>query len=223
MLLLLASTTACLPPPTPSPETCEKLPCVRKCCLLLHGLNLENRSCVEAAVHPMLAPFRPGGHAEDHFTFLYGLPSCRDGRFIRKPLEDPEDIFEVSLDGSLFFPSNRLVVNVSSYCIDVILNLGIITAVQCSEAAGTPSPITIPSSLSPWEVIQPVCLLLSVPFMAATVLLYCFVPRRRKLHAWSVMSHVSSLAVGMTVLGINQLFTMYLSQSVCVSAGTLSQ
>lgn len=62
-------------------------------------------------------------------------------------------------------------------------------------------------------------LLISVPFLAATFIIFMFIPDLRDTHGKCLSCHVACLAIGYIALAVVQLTGEELSHNVCVTLG----
>lgn len=69
------------------------------------------------------------------------------------------------------------------------------------------------------DFFYPAVLLLSVVFLAATLLAYCLAPEMRNLHGQCLAAHAACFLVGDLGLVANYLFTQYVSHEACYAIG----
>ncbi|KAG8237624.1 hypothetical protein J437_LFUL017874 [Ladona fulva] len=66
--------------------------------------------------------------------------------------------------------------------------------------------------------MYPVGMLVSIPFLLVTFLVYALIPELRNLHGKSLMCHVSSLLMAYTFLAVVQLGGTSLNDATCIAS-----
>ncbi|XP_012254974.2 G-protein coupled receptor Mth2-like isoform X4 [Athalia rosae] len=189
--------------------------CLRKCCP--KGKILKNASCVDSPdtrVLPdlMLPPanlalgIREIARFEDHFYILTNK-ICPNNVFILEPDKYPED--EFVLDGEGVLRTSELVLPPQRYCLDWQASSDEIRVLVCfvEEEAVVPSTLEMK--------MYPVGMILSIPFMAATFLVYAIIPELRNLYGKTLMCYVACLVNAYSFLAVLQLVDV--DQNTCIS------
>jgi hypothetical protein len=195
---------------------CELRNCIRKCCPEGQTLTAEVK-CVDSN-STLLHPFSPQFIDEnanksvknvDVYT-IYGNP-CQHGGYRL----DEDDQFTLSPTGVLYVPAEGNF-TVTEYCIEAFEDAKKISPLLCftDEEEEEENPET--------HVMYAVGMIVSVPFLFATFLVYAMVPELRNLHGKSLMCHVSSLLTAYSFLSIVQLGSTLLSTEFCIFCGKCS-
>nr|CAD7440899.1 unnamed protein product [Timema bartmani] len=127
-------------------------------------------------------------------------------RFRLEPHYEDTDEFHVLRNGSLsvpyLYPDYYLTPH--NYCLEtfyiVELKGEIVLPLVCFEESST---VEEPFSLH--LILYPMGLLISVPFLVSTMLVYCLIPQLRDLHGKTLSCHVMCLAAAYVLLAIVQL------------------
>jgi hypothetical protein len=192
---------------------CKLRNCIRKCCPEGQTL-LEDGTCVDSN-STLLHPFSPQFTDENNKSvtnidvfILYGNP-CQSGVY---RLDDESDVFALSPTGVLYVPAEGNF-TVAEYCIEAFENPEKILPLLCF----TDDEVMEMEQGS--EMMYAVGMIISVPFLFATFLVYAMIPELRNLHGKSLMCHVSSLFTAYFFLAIVQLGSTSLSNAFCVFCG----
>jgi hypothetical protein len=197
---------------------CKLKNCVRKCCPEGQTL-LEDGTCADSN-STLLHPFSPHFTDENNETVtnvdvytLYGNP-CQSDVF---RLDDESDEFTLSPTGVLNVPEEGNF-TAAEYCMEAFENPEKILPLLCfteeeefvEEEQGT-------------GTMYAVGMIISVPFLFATFLVYAMIQELRNLHGKSLMCHVSSLLTAYFFLAIVQLGSTSISNAFCVLCGKYFQ
>lgn len=173
--------------------------CINKCCGRTQAFL--NRSC-ENTDSDTVNPFSPTVYkgrvptnvtASEHFYYFYRRP-CNDSYGV-DPSSSTEELFiqengtlyEVAQGGSQWHPSSRYCVDMSIYNNSVASSL--VAAVCYPDSVSSDDNYTL-------YIAYAVGLLLSVPFLLATFLVYAMIPELRNLHGMCLMAYCAGLIVG---------------------------
>ncbi|XP_069704986.1 G-protein coupled receptor Mth2-like [Periplaneta americana] len=189
-------------------------PCVSKCCPPGESLG-ENKICEPSDLNFAVKFFGEDNFTETGLNFVIGNP-CEYGRYRLEPHYDSNDEFHVLRNGSLrapyLFPYPLLP---REFCLEVFLDEDMdqedVMPLVCFK-----EPFAPPSRPLQY-ILYPIGLLISVPFLIVTMLVYCLIPELRDLHGKALSCHVMCLAVAYVFLATVQLVGDTLQQDLCVS------
>ncbi|KAJ2948974.1 hypothetical protein O0L34_g5914 [Tuta absoluta] len=206
-------------------EEVKKLPVVPKCCP--SGMNLthtiENGKSKWVCSRSALT-FQPIFHqANDTHIFSYdsnlfetivGNP-CKYDRYRLNPHRNSHDEFYLLVNGSLFVPyGSPYLLGTKDYCMETFWNE--------SYPAGLTLPLICFQSIdddvnksSTTLVLYATGLIISVPFLLATVCVYLFIRELRDTHGKALACHCMCLAVAFCCLAITQLAGDEFSSTAC--------
>jgi len=195
--------------------------CIRKCCPEGHTFTPE-KECVPSNLN-LLHPFAPQFIDEDtskpvtnvNVYRLYG-PPCSDG-YLLDPQESIEDQFSLLLSGILSAPAEGNF-TVAEYCIEAFEEQEAVLPYLCFQEESY-GPATQGTEI---HLLYPIGLIISVPFLFATFLVYAVISELRNLHGKCLMCHVSSLLTAYVFLAVIQLGGFRLSHEFCLSCGKCS-
>lgn len=198
---------------------CLLTSCVRKCCPE-NQTTTEDGMCVDSN-SSLLYPFSPQFVDEDvnstvkdlDIYTLYGNP-CEYGSFRLDPVRDGGDEFFLFRSGVLSVPDLGNF-TVADYCIEAFEGPNEILPLICFPPEDTPEE----DSDADIYMMYPIGLIISVPFLFATFLVYAVIPELRNLHGKSLMCHVSSLFTAYAFLVVVQLGSSHLSTEFCIFCG----
>jgi hypothetical protein len=178
--------------------------CYLKCCPRGKELSIEE-SCVSSG----RGWERQGGLVE-----AVGMPNCREEMYLLEPWSEPVDNFTLTPGGGLLVEGGSRTLQPGSFCLDLLT-----TAPEHSPVAALclpPSESHPPLSLI--FSVYPIGMIVSLPFLLATLLVYASLPELRNLHGKNLMSQVSALILGYSALTLVQLLPD-LPSPLCFSLG----
>lgn len=149
-------------------------------------------------------------HDSDKFHVHYGKPQCN--RLLWSPHVNSEESFQVSEDGRLLSNSTSDVPR-GLFCIEILPNSSFqYMAVVCllkeqEQPVGGLHEFTLGA------------LIISIPFLFTTFLVYALTDKLRDLHGKCLICHVLSLLMAYTSIIIVQLKTAEVHINVCVILG----
>ncbi|GAB0093376.1 G-protein coupled receptor Mth [Sergentomyia squamirostris] len=146
----------------------------------------------------------PDVNIKDTFEIVYGAPNCQ--MYELMPEESQEEEYFLWENGSIGTDGSGTF-NLSSYCI-----------YPAFDENGTTVLVCIPEENEPKFLYYPIGMLLSVPFLVITFLVYAIIPELRNLHGKSLMCYVFGLTVGYVFLSVIHL-QVPLSPFGCVFMG----
>jgi hypothetical protein len=195
--------------------------CIRKCCPEGHTLTSE-QECVPSNLN-LLHPFAPLFIDEDtnkpvtnvDVHRLYGNP-CSDGGYLLDPQANIEDRFSLLLSGILSAPAEGNF-TVAEYCIEAFEEQKAVLPLLCFQEESYPA-----TQGTEIHLLYPIGLIMSMPFLFATLFVYVAISKLRNLHGKCLMCHVSSLLTAYVFLAIIQLGGIRLSHEFCLSCGKYS-
>jgi len=196
--------------------------CVRKCCPEGHTLTSE-QECVPSNLN-LLHPFAPLFIDEDtnkpvtnvDVHRLYGNP-CSDGGYLLDPQANIEDRFSLLLSGILSAPAEGNF-TVAEYCIEAFEEQEAVLPLLCFQEESY-DPATQGTEIN---LLYPIGLIISMPFLFATFLVYAVISKLRNLHGKCLMCHVSSLLTAYVFLAVIQLGGFRLSREFCLSCAFIT-
>jgi hypothetical protein len=194
--------------------------CIRKCCPDGHTLRKE-KGCVPSNL-TLLHPFAPQFIDDTNKSvtnvdvhILYGEPCPRRG-YLLDPEEDEEDQFSLLPSGKLIAPREGNF-TVANYCIEAFEQQEAILPLLCiKEETSSVTPDTA------IHLLYPIGLIISIPFLFATLFVYAVISELRNLHGKSLMCHVSSLLTAYAFLAVVQLDRDQMPSEFCVYSGKCS-
>ncbi|KAK7872659.1 hypothetical protein R5R35_002654 [Gryllus longicercus] len=140
---------------------------------------------------------------------------CAQGYYRLEPGKYEEDRFRVDDAGRLLFGEGRDPVEPSDFCLGTVVlsdNETEDTALVCFHPMEdwTPYPRTR-------NLVNGVCLSVSVAFLVITLLVYAALPELHDLDGRVIMSYLASLAIADLVLAVLQFHGHHLSHVACVT------
>ncbi|KAJ8731259.1 hypothetical protein PYW07_004423 [Mythimna separata] len=171
--------------------------CLHRCCK--RGSAFFNGSCSEtnsSAINPFSPPVYNGRvassvAAHERFFYLYQRP-CDDSYLVDSGvageelfLQENGTIYEVTPGGQMWHPA-------MTYCVEMMFNENfseprLVAGICFQDIETDDSPILYTA--------YAVGLILSVPFLLATFLIYAFIPELRNLHGMCLMAYCGGLVV----------------------------
>lgn len=200
---------------------CALKPCIRKCCSEDEFIVSEPNVTSHCEKNPRPSAFDNftlpvyknstvfANVSQKHFRILYG-DVCDYGKFLLMPLMNPDDRSYLLTDGRVLLSGSFL--DASEYCLESIDGLDGIQTLVCF-------PPTEDSETRAVFTFYPVGMLLSIPFLFGTFVVYAVISDLRNLHGKSLMCHVFSLLSAYVVLTVVQLGRDAVSASWCFGLG----
>lgn len=159
-----------------------------------------------------------GMYEKDHFRLVYGQLKCPNGTIFRMNPElknNTEDDFLVSKDGWLSNELKTIKIPPGKFCLEQFSDSKYrISTNWCDEGK---LPENLESDFSQFLIM--IGVLLSLPFLLITFLVYALIRELRNLHGKSLMCHVASLLVAYTSLMINKTSTNKINGDGCLALG----
>ncbi|XP_036217337.2 G-protein coupled receptor Mth2-like [Bactrocera oleae] len=151
-------------------------------------------------------------HVVNEFVVQQGLP-CDLGYMLMPHLRE-EHQWELFENGSLLRVGDRLLISRRDYCLTAypVGNRFVINPMNCD--AGQKSSANI--------MLNTIIMLISLPFLYATILIFWLIPGLRNLHTKCLLSYLFSLAIGNTmIIAINLRKSDY-DKAVCAAMGFIT-
>ncbi|OXU30942.1 hypothetical protein TSAR_002780 [Trichomalopsis sarcophagae] len=183
---------------------CRTRGCLPLCCSHDSCMGPVNRS-TEAEFFPVHSPesmqVDPDFQVSQYWQFAWN--PCHGGdRYILTP-ENPDpdfkdDKFQLLSNGSMYQPTIKHLRNYTDFCVDYMNNT--YRMVVCFDEGDTPAP-----SIENIHSIFPTGMLISVPFLIATFVVYMLIPELRNIHGQTLCAYVFSLIVAYIALSTLQI------------------
>ncbi|XP_077292898.1 G-protein coupled receptor Mth2-like [Arctopsyche grandis] len=209
---------------------CMVKPCIRKCCGL--GEAFEEGSCNKTE-DPMANYFNPPIYnntdllmANDSFGLVFSS-TCDSGQtIILNPFLNREDEFFLQLDSnaSIILSHEMSNFSVMDYCIEAWT-----TEPSQSNSSNWTTQylpmVCLPPEEEEENIEEPfyfllsVGMIISIPFLIATLSVYAMIPKLQNLHGKSLMGYVSGLLVGYTFMSIIRIHGSNMESTIalCIS------
>lgn len=206
-------------------ETCDDGSCIQLCCPL--GERLIKESCVAGEHDDRLSPNLHGyarsdllrnedtAHDGRVFRVVVYDPCQENGRYLLNPDDYPDDEYVLFNNGTLYRPYQNEFVR--SYCLAVVHPVKYVVAVCFKNTSKT---IAEERSLNSIPIYKPIGLVISLPFLLITFLVYSILPELGNIHGCTLRGYISTLFVAYMSLAVLQLTSTQLSKSVCIALGT---
>jgi len=186
-------------------EACDNVTCIQLCCPFGNRLTIQGQ-CV-AGWGNYSFPAMHGNDFEDK-KFDKLLLTVRDPCIVqgfgRRLLNANEYLFLVN--GSLSHLNPKTLILPTSYCL-AILNRNIYDVIVCT------SQIKLPVYIS-------ACLLISLPFLLLTFVVYSILPELQNMHGYTLRAHVASLFITYAIMYVGQQISGLATKSYCIPLGT---
>ncbi|XP_060842363.1 G-protein coupled receptor Mth2-like isoform X2 [Rhopalosiphum padi] len=195
--------------------TCETGTCIRKCCE--PNAAYVNSRCTPLNASDHVAEFKVPTFVNEHgtvdvyemglFHIVYGKLTCF-GKYKLDPSKDKSHNFQVNNAGFLLSESAN--VGPDQFCLEQFSELNYqILAVVCS-------PKQLAGQTQERNVFNTIGMILSLPFLFSTFLVYALIKDLQTLHGKSLMCHVVTLLVAYTSLIVVQLITENGDKTWCI-------
>ncbi|RLU16797.1 hypothetical protein DMN91_010865 [Ooceraea biroi] len=201
--------------------TCSNSTCIQLCCPL--GKRLIKERCIAGKSDnysfPGLYEYTTSNLLQDEdttldqvFSLIVYDPCQGNERYLLNPDDYPDDEYIFFINGSLYQPHYNEFIESTSYCLAVVHRDKYEVAVcfaNMTETSEEQSSDGIPI---------PFGLIVSLPFLLATFVVYSVLPELRNMHGYTLRGYVSSLFVAYMILAVLQLTPSdKISKSVCIA------
>ncbi|KAL0272568.1 UNVERIFIED_CONTAM: hypothetical protein PYX00_005488 [Menopon gallinae] len=194
----------------------HNLPCVPKCCDIYESYNNE-RECATSEDYffpnfvdcPNMTEHFREISLEQRYEYFIGDP-CIKQKYLLDVDEFPEDEHYLYSNGSLWY-GNRLL-TMEEFCVESV--------------NGTPRVFVCFESQIQAEykfLLYPIGLLISIPLLVLTAVIYLGIERFRDVQGKSLACHVMCLATAYFFLSLVQLASQELDGDVCIAAAFIIQ
>ncbi|XP_066587468.1 probable G-protein coupled receptor Mth-like 6 [Prorops nasuta] len=181
-------------------------PCVRRCCqegelLKIVKDDTDKVSCISKAVsmqlrlkEEQLSPeIRSPGTLEKNFIFLRSNACFSNMRYRLEPESFPEDKFILQSNGTLLIQNFTTILPQWLYCMDWQETFDQVVIAVCLEPQlESPDP----------ENMKPIGMIVSIPFLLATFLVYAIIPELRNLYGKTFMCYILCLIIAYCIIAI---------------------
>ncbi|KAK7869811.1 hypothetical protein R5R35_008034 [Gryllus longicercus] len=189
------------------------LPCVSKCCPR-GQVFMADKQCHDSNLLLevyFLNNTEPAPHGT--FAIAYGDP-CTNDKYVLVPEEEAQDAFELLADGTLHVPGTQPApFPREQYCMETWMDADANTTATLTFLCFPVSKAEQGSQLH--RIFYPLGLLVSVPFLLATVCVYQWIRELRDLHGRALCCYAGCMAVAYLALAIVQLSGQGLGQTPC--------
>lgn len=188
-------------------------PCVVKCCPLGESTGTTSMVC-EPTTLKFKVPFfdqentRNATDDGEGYNYVIGNP-CKYGRYRLESRKYSMDEFRIMRNGTMWVRSLNFL-EPDDYCLDVFQEPNMEDEVMPLVCFTDPPPKALP------YILYPIGLLISVPFLIFTMLVYSLIRELRDLHGKSLTCYVMCLTVGYIFLAVVQLSGDILNQKLCI-------
>lgn len=209
-------------------EICDNIICIPLCCPL--GDRLIEEKCITGKGNypfPDVYSYITSDSLQKEdkkldklFKLVVYDPCQQTGRFLLNPddPEHPNDEYMFLTNGSLYQPHHVDFIPSTSYCLAVV-HLDKFEVTVCFETMNETFDNEISNVNHPLGI--PVGLIVSLPFLLATFVVYSILPELMSMHGYTLRGYVASLFVAYTILVVLQLTQQNaIAYSVCITLGT---
>lgn len=199
---------------------CDNVICIQLCCPL--GDRLIGEKCIAGKgnypfpdVYSYITsdlPQREGKKLDELFQLVVHDPCQETERFLLNPDDYPDDEYMFLTNGSLYQPHHEEFIQSTSYCLAVVHRDKFEVTICFDE--------TMNETISDVNHLTgtPVGLIVSLPFLLATFVVYSILPELWNMHGYTLRGYVGSLFVAYMVLVVLQLTQPdAIEYSVCIT------
>lgn len=192
--------------------------CIPLCCP--YGNRMTNEKCIETNNTYRFPPL----YNSNNLTLIDETPDYR--RYFHLSVKDPcigwqryklspeeyfEDEFMILDNGSVYKYNKNELFRETDYCLGIILST-VFDVIICYK-----DDIEINVN----KVLYPIGMIVSVPFLFATFIVYCLLPELKNLHGYTLRAHIASLLIAyVTLSSVNVIPQEHISNSLCIIFGT---
>ncbi|XP_014486102.1 PREDICTED: G-protein coupled receptor Mth2-like isoform X1 [Dinoponera quadriceps] len=153
-----------------------------------------------------------GRKVDDIFELVVKDPCKPVGRYLFNTELYPDDEYVILTNGSIYQPRRDSFIDPTTYCFAVVKMNKYELTICFDESSET-------VNITQEETGIPVGMIVSLPFLLLTFIVYCILPELCNMHGYILRAYIGSLFVAYFVLGIFQLVdpNSY-SQLVCIGS-----
>lgn len=161
-------------------------------------------------------------YEKDEFHLIHGKLLCSksNGKYRLVPSQQTTDNFRISEKGWLLNESGSNVAEPGQFCLEQFYEFNFqILPIVCSLPLNKDLNPLINEEEPAIKIIFTVGMILSLPFLFSTFLVYALIRDLRNLHGKSLMCHVATLLVAYTSLIVVQFITNNIDTEYCIILG----
>uniref|UniRef100_A0A336MK75 CSON002753 protein n=1 Tax=Culicoides sonorensis TaxID=179676 RepID=A0A336MK75_CULSO len=179
---------------------CLLKPCIYACCEPKHTTDNKTGTCLPNQYDKLWWDVgMPGEEPKNteitkDFYWKYRKLTCKDKHYL-DPNQYEYDAWWLAQNGSIYVEDDESFLNYDEHCVAVDEQTKTLLVLKCYE----------PMEASSRFRMLGIGMLLSVPFLLVTFIVYAVIPELRNVHGMSLMSYVGGLTVGYTFLATIQI------------------
>uniref|UniRef100_A0A336LUJ7 CSON004731 protein n=1 Tax=Culicoides sonorensis TaxID=179676 RepID=A0A336LUJ7_CULSO len=179
---------------------CLLKPCIYACCEPKHTTDNKTGTCLSNQYDKLWWDVgMPGEEPKNieitkEFYWKYRKLTCKDKHYL-DPNQYEYDAWWLAQNGSIYVADDESFLNYDEHCVAVDEETKTLLVLKCYE----------PMEASSRFRMLGIGMLLSVPFLLVTFIVYAVIPELRNVHGMSLMSYVGGLTVGYTFLATIQI------------------
>ncbi|XP_036338188.1 G-protein coupled receptor Mth2-like isoform X2 [Rhagoletis pomonella] len=149
-------------------------------------------------------------HVLDEFVVQQGIP-CGGG-YMLMPHKYEEDHWELFENGTLLRTSDQVLLSRRDYCLQ---------AYEAEDGKYMLNPMNCPITYEepPTLMLNTIILMISAPFLYATILIYWLIPELWNLHTKCLICYLLSLAIGTTMIVVTNIQNSDYDNVLCAIIG----
>lgn len=154
----------------------------------------------------------------DQFHLVYGRLVCENNlKYRLEPSNRKNDNFRISETGNLLNESGTVIVEPGQFCLEQFSEFDFqIIPIVCDTSSVSPND----EPGSTVNIFYAVGIIISLPFLLLTLIVYALIRELQNLHGKSLMCHVAALLVAYTSLVANQFTTNSVNnEDLCIALG----
>lgn len=171
----------------------------------------------DAGYHPFPEVNGTDKKMEELFQLIV-LNPCPSNGFMLEPEVYVEDEYAILTNGSIYLPHDDRILNWTTYCFAVIKEK--YRLIMCFDKQDDTYEDMFYISLIYDEYIRYASLLMSVPFLLLTFVVYTILPELKNVHGHAIRAYVGSLTVaflGLVLVNLSEAQSL----NSCIALGTV--
>uniref|UniRef100_A0A1B6CNV6 G-protein coupled receptors family 2 profile 2 domain-containing protein n=1 Tax=Clastoptera arizonana TaxID=38151 RepID=A0A1B6CNV6_9HEMI len=201
---------------------------VPKCCAIGETLVEQGESCIRSNL-----TFEPEFWSSENqnsiippeeiqtIDLIIGDP-CLYGKYRLEPELDSGDEYHILQNGSLLLPFLQPgLLGTTEYCLESFNHSGTTMVMPLVCFPPPPPPLTFWQSVV--LIVYPIGLIISIPFLVMTFVVFAFIPELRDAHGKSLSCHVFCLIIAYLSLAFVQIEGHDLPNAICITLAFVIQ
>ncbi|XP_057321002.1 G-protein coupled receptor Mth2-like isoform X6 [Microplitis mediator] len=155
--------------------------------------------------------------SSNRYLYTFVRDPCSDGfKYRLNPKKNKNDEFIFLINSSIYHIKYRDIINNTDYCFGYI-DKYLYSVVLCHKENNNIISSNINSSSSNKNLIASIGMMISLPFLLITLVVYIIISELKNLHGCVLINYITCLFIAYLILSIAQLSNNYINDQLCTA------